>query len=560
MSNDWQKIEILLIRLLENELTDAEFETLKEWMAGDEKAVSRYCEFIKHYSVVQNAIKGELLDSCKSGEGLDVTILERMLDTEELAPEVEISDPESQVEVVKEVEIPGPVSHKSSKLYFIYSLIVSTAAVFLLMFIVYATIFPPKRGEDVAKISDQLNVQWCRNGEKLLTNDRLLTNQPPYRIESGLIKIEFDRGVEVLVEGPASFSLPSDNEFEILNGKAYAKVPKKATGFTMLSPNSKVIDLGTEFGISVDNFGESDIHLVKGKANLIAGFRDQNKESMMLEVGKSKRVDLNAQVNDIKFDENLFAREMYSEVNFVWRGEGSVDVVELLKGRFGFNKSDHSYFAINHSTGQCFIENQIFDYNTDNKFHPVEYSPFVDGVFVPDSSNSYQVISTSNIVFENCPMTNSEWWYPILTKPVEYVKIRQKVVYRLNGLDWKIDGKLYGDDESAFVLHANSGITLDLSKVRDAIPGVSVHSFTADLGVVEADGEDSKRNMTDFWILIDGKLKQHVTRKQVLVHSDYVFIDFDVEDRFLTFIATDGGDDITCDWWVIGNPKLNIGN
>ncbi len=77
------------------------------------------------------------------------------------------------------------------------------------------------------------------------------------RLLRGLAQFEFFSGATVVVEGPAEIELVSNKEMSLGRGKARAKVPRPARGFIINGLGVGVIDLGTEFGISVDEAGSA---------------------------------------------------------------------------------------------------------------------------------------------------------------------------------------------------------------------------------------------------------------------------------------------------------------
>jgi hypothetical protein len=85
------------------------------------------------------------------------------------------------------------------------------------------------------------------------------------RLERGLAEIEFDRGARVILQGPAGLDLVSGSSARLLYGTLTARVPAHARGFTVLSPSGRVVDLGTEFGLSVDRGGATSIRVFKGE-------------------------------------------------------------------------------------------------------------------------------------------------------------------------------------------------------------------------------------------------------------------------------------------------------
>src|SRR5262249_40019289 len=68
------------------------------------------------------------------------------------------------------------------------------------------------------------------------------------QIERGLAEIHFQCGARVVLEGPSILELISSKSARLTSGKLTARVPEAAIGFEILSPQGRVIDLGTEFG------------------------------------------------------------------------------------------------------------------------------------------------------------------------------------------------------------------------------------------------------------------------------------------------------------------------
>lgn len=93
---------------------------------------------------------------------------------------------------------------------------------------------------------------------------------PPGRIaiNAGLIELEFYSGAAVIIEGPAELELLSSDLCFCHAGKLRAYVPRPAQGFTVLSPEIKLVDRGTEFGMDVRAASETEVHVFEGKVEL----------------------------------------------------------------------------------------------------------------------------------------------------------------------------------------------------------------------------------------------------------------------------------------------------
>ncbi|VTS07131.1 FecR family protein [Tuwongella immobilis] len=94
------------------------------------------------------------------------------------------------------------------------------------------------------------------------------------QLAGGLAELRFSNQATVLLEGPAELRLLSESQVRLQRGRLAAKVPESAHGFTVLSPTGKVVDLGTEFGVSVNDSGTTDVVVFEGE--VLANQRGEN--------------------------------------------------------------------------------------------------------------------------------------------------------------------------------------------------------------------------------------------------------------------------------------------
>jgi len=85
------------------------------------------------------------------------------------------------------------------------------------------------------------------------------------RLESGSAVVVFNSGATALVEGPAELSIESGNRMFLKSGRLAADVPPQAHGFTVNTPRLNAVDLGTRFGVVVDEEGNSELHVMEGE-------------------------------------------------------------------------------------------------------------------------------------------------------------------------------------------------------------------------------------------------------------------------------------------------------
>src|SRR5262249_46527850 len=117
-------------------------------------------------------------------------------------------------------------------------------------------------GTNVAWLVNAQDCIWAQTGER---PGRDMRAGKELRLERGLAEIEFDCGARLILQGPAGLKLVSVRSAWLEHGKITARVPAHARGFTVLTPHNKVVDLGTEFGLSVDDAGATTVHVFKGE-------------------------------------------------------------------------------------------------------------------------------------------------------------------------------------------------------------------------------------------------------------------------------------------------------
>jgi ferric-dicitrate binding protein FerR (iron transport regulator) len=88
------------------------------------------------------------------------------------------------------------------------------------------------------------------------------------QIERGLAEIHFQCHARVVLEGPSILELISSKSARLTSGKLTARVPEAAIGFEILSPQGRVIDLGTEFGVHAAN-GTTDVYVFQGQVEAL---------------------------------------------------------------------------------------------------------------------------------------------------------------------------------------------------------------------------------------------------------------------------------------------------
>ena len=116
-----------------------------------------------------------------------------------------------------------------------------------------------------------------------LKHDGILYNEgdslPPGQIDvTGYVALEFLQGARMNVGGPARLDLVDPQKVVCRYGKIRATVPEIAKGFSVLTAEAEIVDIGTEFAMRVDSSGTTEVHVIDGEVQ--AFDRDRDPESM----------------------------------------------------------------------------------------------------------------------------------------------------------------------------------------------------------------------------------------------------------------------------------------
>ncbi len=170
---------------------------------------------------------------------------------------------------------------------------------------------------------------------------------------------------------------------------------------------------------------------------------------------------------------------------------------------------------------------------------------FVDGVVIPDLTPEGTQITSTGLRVMKPPRTSGQVWDAIRLGPVN-----SQFSTKLDGVDYAADG------HTLLSLHANAAITFDLAALREA-RALAEMKFTATAGYF---GQTPK-NGASFFVYVDGESK--ASHKNIGRDDGGIAVDVPLPAtaRFLTLMATDGGNGISHDqicfadaWLVAAQP------
>lgn len=114
-----------------------------------------------------------------------------------------------------------------------------------------------------ARIIRMESATWSVGGGSPKVGDGL--NSRRLQLASGLVELKFARGATVIVEGPADFEVLGSQHAYLHRGRAVTRLVKGTKGFVLDSPRGRLVDQGTEFGVSVGASGDTEVHVLEGK-------------------------------------------------------------------------------------------------------------------------------------------------------------------------------------------------------------------------------------------------------------------------------------------------------
>lgn len=534
----------LIVLSMEAAITDPQAAELKQLLENSESARREYVNFITTLSVLRDhdfSCPETILPAVTdlSDCSLNLALWNALLEQEQKAPQVEVQKPQSACAVLYETK---PVARSLIRYNKISAMIAFASVAALFFMIGYVNRILPDPKTSAAVVTDLIDAQWS-DGDSMQQGAVMYVLKRPYELKDGLVKFQLNSGAEIIVESPARFRFQSENRMYADSGRFYAKVSDRAIGFTIETPSSSVIDLGTEFGVHVLPSGDSEVYLYRGKASLIAGRQDQSKSSHILESSNARFVSMTGRVNQVDFCPTQFVQQMDSAKNWVWKGQ-NVDLTSLITGGNGFDAPQNS-LGIDLLTGQ--MNWATFEKGQEGAlgYLQVSYHPFVDGVFVPNGS--LQISSAGHVY--SFPATSNAYYIPIGPR-TEVAMVKPDNIRALNLKGYQA--------QSILCMHTNAGITFDLDAIRKTLPqDVAIKSFTAAYGISDTAIVDSGQSDpdADFFVLLDGESK--LCKKNYRKAEGAIALEIPIQghNRYLTLACTEATAN-TADWTLFADPAL----
>jgi hypothetical protein len=162
----------------------------------------------------------------------------------------------------------------------------------------------------IATLTRVVDGVWAAGAPPLHPGDQLSVGSRVV-LASGMAKVTFECGAEVVLEGPCDFEIQSQMLGYLNSGKITADVPRRAFGFAILSPGVDFVDLGTSFGVNVGGDGRTQLHVFDGEVLCSLAKADVSDRNEAIHVRANRAVEFGAgdgAASDIAMDTADFSK------------------------------------------------------------------------------------------------------------------------------------------------------------------------------------------------------------------------------------------------------------
>lgn len=330
----------------------------------------------------------------------------------------------------------------------------------------------------------------------------------PLELSEGLMELVFFNKVTVLLQGPAGIHLKSLDHMVLSHGQFTADVPEGAEGFTVSTPQGKIIDLGTQFGVSVTEDGNVETHVFSGEIEVShKGRKRKLREAQALRLATTGVDNLNASpkkfpslkaILDVEVPHGSFENEAIVESegwpgkSGIWSGDnvrlvGSEQGIQPHSGkkmlRFYQTYHDSEVVQPGNNSYMC-TQQQLIDIRDLRLAHPearltaeikahfnrIDAGPTTDSQFTvgirsitgsPSNPLYSQTSRRKSIISDNDPMT----WEPVVTK----ISIPRDTKFIL--IEVEASENEFNDPHESEELHGHYADSISLKIERSPIPG-----------------------------------------------------------------------------------------
>jgi hypothetical protein len=246
------ELKVLIAASSDGDLSSAESERLQHLLAASSEARSLYIGYMQLDADLDWRIRGS-----QSVDGI-----------------VESSrHPASLLRELDRLDHPGRPSLSRKRLL---SLFAAASVAFLAASVTWFWLPAARSGKDAANSSEasavanimQISKDCSWFVENRRGSDAAIRTGDKVRLTRGQVRMDFACGATVTMRSPAALEVISPMRTRAVFGTLKAHVGKGAEGFTVETPRTTVVDLGTDFGVDVSRHGSTDVVVFNGAVDL----------------------------------------------------------------------------------------------------------------------------------------------------------------------------------------------------------------------------------------------------------------------------------------------------
>jgi ferric-dicitrate binding protein FerR (iron transport regulator) len=149
--------------------------------------------------------------------------------------------------------------------------LLAAAALVLLAAVVAALIQVTRPERPEMALTAAADTRWSVTGEMRGTDGQRSTlgEGSTVRVDSGTLELRLESGATMILQGPAHVSFPKLTRPALRSGWLWIDTGASGEKFELGTPDLRIRNLGTRFGVRVHAEGPAEVHLIRGKLEVI---------------------------------------------------------------------------------------------------------------------------------------------------------------------------------------------------------------------------------------------------------------------------------------------------
>ncbi|MBN2211106.1 MAG: FecR domain-containing protein [Sedimentisphaerales bacterium] len=270
------EINELVVLLHDRVINPAQLHRLNQLLASDTEAMDYYLECISVQLGLHSFVSSnfDVSQTSEDAAVLQETIKLDMHDSaiRELIIETEAAEQALQDELMRRRHILPQVVQSSRQPLWIHMVKMAALIMFAMGIILLDRHIRQKANtnttapEAIAILSSSVDVQWANDSMSVAEGEIIYPGL--LSLTKGYVHLSFNDGAHVVIQAPAIINLKTSKELYIEEGRIAVDIQDGKDFFVVRTPTAVVTDLGTEFGVHVDEDGITESCVFEGKVEV----------------------------------------------------------------------------------------------------------------------------------------------------------------------------------------------------------------------------------------------------------------------------------------------------